>query len=148
MRKIISGLVLSSALMLTASAHAAEHVIKMLDTGADGNIMVFEPAFIKVNKGDTIKFISTDPGHNNISRHIPDGAKNWKGEVSHDVTITVDKEGVYLYECDLHKFLGMVGVVQVGEAKNLAAAKSAADKLTAGMAMGADRMAKYLANVK
>ncbi len=148
MRKIVSTLALTSALMFTVSANAAEHVIKMLDTGADGNIMMFEPAFIKVNKGDTIKFISTDPGHNNISRHIPEGAKNWKGEVSHDITITVDEEGVYLYECDLHKFLGMVGVIQVGEAKNLAAAKVAADKLTAGMAMGAERMTDYLSRVK
>ncbi len=148
MRKIVSTLALTSALMFTVSANAAEHVIKMLDSDADGNIMMFEPAFIKVNKGDTIKFISTDPGHNNISRHIPEGAKNWKGEVSHDVTITVDEEGVYLYECDLHKFLGMVGVIQVGEAKNLAAAKVAADKLTAGMAMGAERMTDYLSRVK
>ncbi len=148
MRKIVSGLALTSALMFTASANAAEHVIKMLDTGEDGNIMVFEPAFIKVNKGDTIKFVSTDIGHNNISRFIPEGAKNWKGEVSHDVTVTVDQEGVYLYECDLHKFLGMVGVIQAGEASNLAEAKVAADKLTAGMAMGAERMNKYLAKVK
>jgi len=148
MRKIISGLVLFSAMVCTMSANAAEHVIKMLDTGADGNIMVFEPAFIKVNKGDTIKFVSANPGHNNISRHVPDGAKNWKGEVSQDVTITVDAEGVYLYECDLHKFLGMVGVIQVGKAKNLDAAKAAADKVTAGMAMGAERMAEYLTHVK
>ncbi len=148
MRKIISGLVFSSALIFTVSANATEHVIKMLDTGADGNIMVFEPPFVKAKKGDTIKFVAADSGHNNISRHVPEGAKNWKGEVSHDVTITVDEEGVYLYECDLHKFLGMVGVIQVGEAKNLAAAKAAADKVTAGMAMGAERMAEYLSRVK
>jgi len=148
MRKIISGLALSSALMFTVSANAAEHVIKMLDTGEDGNIMVFEPAFLKASKGDTIKFVSTDIGHNNISRHIPEGAKNWKGEVSHDITVTVEKEGVYLYECDLHKFLGMVGVIQVGEATNLAEAKAAAEKLTAGMAMGADRINEYLSKVK
>jgi len=148
MRKIISSLALSSAMMLTVSANAAEHVIKMLDTGEDGNIMVFEPAFVKVNKGDTIKFVSTDIGHNNISRHLPEGAKSWKGEVSQDITVTVDKEGVYLYECDLHKFLGMVGVIQVGEARNLTEAKASAEKLTAGMAMGAERMASYLANIK
>lgn len=148
MRKIISGLALSSALMFTITVNAAEHVIKMLDTGADGNIMVFEPAFVKAKKGDTIKFVAADAGHNNISRHVPEGAKEWKGDVSHDVTVTVEQEGVYLYECDLHKFLGMVGVIQVGEATNLAAAKTAADKVTAGMAMGAERMKEYLSNVK
>ncbi len=148
MRKIISGLVLSSTMMLAVSANAAEHVVKMLDTGKDGSIMIFEPAFVKANKGDTIKFVSVDIGHNNISRHTPEGAKSWKGEVSQDITVTVDKEGVYLYECDLHKFLGMVGVIQVGEAKNLADAKAAADKLTAGMAMGADRISDYLSKVK
>lgn len=148
MRKIIPGLALCSALMFSLSANAAEHVIKMLDTDDSGNIMVFDPPFIKVNKGDTIKFVSTNPGHNNISRHVPDGANNWKGDVSQDITVTVDAEGVYLYECDLHKFLGMVGVIQVGEAKNLDTAKAAADKVTAGMAMGAERMAEYLSKVK
>lgn len=148
MRKIVSTLALSSALMFSASSNAAEHVIKMLDTDESGNIMVFDPPYIKVNKGDTIRFVSTNPGHNNISRHVPDGGKNWKGDVSEDITVTVDAEGVYLYECDLHKFLGMVGVIQVGEAKNLAAARAAADTVTAGMAMGAERMEAYLSKVK
>ncbi len=148
MRKIISGLALSSAMMLTVSANAAEHIIKMLDIGEDGNIMVFEPAFVKVNKGDTIKFVSTDIGHNNSSRHIPEGAKHWTGEDGQDITVTVDKEGVYLYECNLHKLLGMVGVIQVGEAKNLTEANAAAKKLTAGMAMGADRINDYLSKIK
>lgn len=148
MRKIISGLALSSALICSLSVNAAEHVIKMLDTDAQGNIMVFDPPFIKVNKGDTIKFVATNPGHNNISRHVPNGASSWKGEVSQDVTITVDAEGVYLYECDLHKFLGMVGVIQVGAAKNLDPVKAAADKLTAGMAMSGERVAEYLSMVE
>ncbi|VAW90514.1 Pseudoazurin [hydrothermal vent metagenome] len=147
MRKIISGLMLSSALMLTVSVNAADHVIKMLDNGTEG-MMVFEPAFIKANKGDTITFIATDPGHNNVSRHVPEGAKSWEGDESHNVTVTVETEGVYLYECNLHKFLGMVGVLQVGEAKNLAAAQAAADKITEGIVMGTERMDNYLANVK
>ena len=35
------------------------HEVKMLNSGADG-IMVFEPAVIKISKGDTVNFVATD----------------------------------------------------------------------------------------
>ncbi len=44
--------------------------------------------------------------------------------------------------------LGMVGVIQVGAAGNLDAAKEKAEALSAGMAMNKDRFAKYLGEVK
>ena len=42
---------------------AAEVEVKMLNKGTEG-AMVFEPALVKVEPGDTVKFVATDKGHN------------------------------------------------------------------------------------
>ena len=34
------------------------------EQGQDGAVMVFEPAFVKIAPGDTVKFVATDKGHN------------------------------------------------------------------------------------
>ena len=45
---------------------AEEHIVKMLNNGA-GGMMIFEPAVLSVNKGDTVKFVATDMAHNSAS---------------------------------------------------------------------------------
>ena len=42
---------------------AAEIEVKMLDKGTEG-VMVFEPALVKIEPGDTVKFVATNKGHN------------------------------------------------------------------------------------
>ena len=75
MKKVLIGLIMT----LAASLSAAEHEVKMLNFG-DGGSMIFEPGFLKVNKGDTINFKSVDLAHNSESVEglIPDGASPWK----------------------------------------------------------------------
>ena len=38
--------------------------------------MVFEPSFVKIAPGDTVRFVSTDKGHNaeTIKGMLPEGA--------------------------------------------------------------------------
>lgn len=117
---------------------AAEHEVKMLNKGADGN-SVFEPGYLKAAKGDTVKFVPVDMAHQPQSEVVPGGAA-WKGEMSKPFTVTLDAEGVYAYSCLPHKALGMVGVIQVGKPGNLDAAKTAA----AGMkiAQNKDRLSE------
>ena len=57
-------------------SQGSEHEVKMLNSGADG-IMAFEPAVIKISKGDTVNFIAVDMSHNSASLDgmIPDGAE-------------------------------------------------------------------------
>jgi pseudoazurin len=147
MNKIAKSALILIGILSVAGAHAADHRILMLDTGADG-IMVFEPAFLKIAKGDRVTFVARDPGHNVVSRLVPDGVPPWKGTVSTDLTVSFDQEGVYIYECDLHTPLGMVGVIQVGRPVNLKQARDAADGITAGMAMSAERLQQYLEHVE
>ncbi len=139
--------VLIMGLLATFPAFAVDHQIKMVDEGAEGN-MIFEPGFLHAKVGDTVTFVVKDRGHNVISRDIPPGADGWKGTVSQGLTVTLNKEGVYLYECDLHKMLGMVGIIQVGKPVNLASTKIAAAALSKKMAMGTERLDEYMGRIQ
>lgn len=99
------------------SALAADHEVKMLNKGANGKIMQFEPAFLKIAPGDSVTFVSVDKGHSSdsIKGMIPDGATPWKGKISQTIKVTFTKEGVYGYRCLPHYVLGMVGLIQVGD---------------------------------
>lgn len=122
MRKII---VLGALVAALGAAGAAEVEVKMLNKGSEG-AMVFEPALVKINPGDTVKFLVTDKGHNaeSIETMMPEGAKVFVGKMNEEVTVTFDKPGVYGYKCKPHYGMGMVGIVVVGEAANLDQAKA------------------------
>lgn len=114
-----------AALAFAGAAQAAEHEIKMLNMGGDGQLMVFEPAFLKVEPGDTVNFVPTDKSHNaeSILGMLPDGAEAWKGKINQPVSVTLDEEGVYGVKCMPHYAMGMVALIQVGdETPNLDAA--------------------------
>lgn len=107
-------------------ANAAEIEVKMLNKGEKG-MMVFEPDFVKAAPGDTIHFVATDKGHDaeSVDGMIPDGAKPFAGEMGKDVSVTLDKEGFYGVRCKPHFGLGMVMVVEVGNATNADQLKAA-----------------------
>jgi len=126
MRKVIVLGALVAALGFAGAAGAAEVEVKMLNKGTEG-VMVFEPAFVKVNPGDTVKFVAGDKGHNveSIEAMLPEGAQKFVGKMNEEITVTFDKAGVYGYKCKPHYGMGMVGMVVVGEAANLDQAKAA-----------------------
>ena len=117
--------VLFAALSI-GSAYAAEIDVKSLNKGADGGIMVFEPAFVRIAPGDTVRFVSVDKGHNveSMPGMLPDGATPFTGAMNEDVAVTFDKPGVYGIRCKPHYIMGMVGLVVVGEPTNEDAAKA------------------------
>ena len=129
-------------------SEGSEHEVKMLNSGADG-IMVFEPAVIKVSKGDTIHFKAVDMSHNSASVDgmIPAGANSWNGTINQDISITLDQEGVYVYQCTPHAMMAMVGVIQVGEAVNMDDVISAADTKKSGFVSNTDRLDQYLSRL-
>ena len=86
--------------------------------------MVFEPDFLKAAVGDVLVFRTTQGGgHHTESVLVPNGAKPWHGDNDVETRVPLKAEGVYLYICDPHLSVGMVGVVQVGRPNNLAAAQ-------------------------
>jgi pseudoazurin len=144
MKKVLFAVTMSIA---CGSIFAAEHRIKMLNAGADGS-MVFEPGFLHVAKGDTVKFIKVDAGHNSAATVVPAGATAWKGKPDEEVSVTLNQEGVYIYVCDPHKVMAMAGVIQVGKPINLAEAQKQADSLSKSFVMNKDRLSKAMAQVK
>ena len=129
-------------------SQGSEHTIKMLNSG-DGGQMIFEPAVIKVSKGDTIHFKATDMSHNSatIDGMMPAGAAAWAGQMNADISITLDTEGVYVYQCDPHVMMAMIGVIHVGEAVNINEVKAAASSLKSTFVMNSDRIDKYLSQL-
>ncbi|MCJ8276426.1 MAG: pseudoazurin [Bdellovibrionales bacterium] len=138
-----------SILLAGSTLWAKVHNIKMLNAGKEG-AMVFEPSFVKANIGDTVNFIPTDASHGSISALTPKGGNSWKGELNKKVTTKMTKEGVYIYECQPHSMMGMVGVIQVGKATNLKEAKefakTYANKIV--LPMNKKRLDNYLSKVK
>ncbi|AXS41596.1 pseudoazurin [Breoghania sp. L-A4] len=111
--------------LMTGVAFAETHEVQMLNKGEAGS-MVFEPAYVAAQPGDTIHFVSVDKGHNveGIKDMLPDGVAAFKSKMSKDFELTVDTEGLYGLKCTPHYGMGMVALIQVGDASNLDAAKA------------------------
>ena len=125
MNKIVM-LTAAAALVLAGGARAAEVEVKLLNKGSDGAVMVFEPAFVKIAPGDTVKFVSTDKGHNaeSIKGMLPEGATPFVGKNNEDIAVKFDQEGVYGIKCLPHYGMGMVALVVVGKPGNVDQAKA------------------------
>jgi pseudoazurin len=135
--------------VLPQGAAAADVHVKMLTKGSDGQALVFEPLFVKVKVGDTVIYTPTEKaGHTSVSLLVPAGAKPWKAVADTEIKVKIEKPGIYLVECDVHKSLGMVNVIQAGKAVNLDEAKKKAAEESAKMVVGKDRYEKALAMVK
>jgi pseudoazurin len=125
MRKVMMLATIALLTSVVGVATAAEIEVKMLNKGAEG-LMVFEPALVKIEPGDSVKFVSTDKGHNaeSIKGMMPADAKPFVGKMNEDVTVTFDKVGAYGIKCPPHYGMGMVALVVVGTPDNLAEAKA------------------------
>jgi len=142
-----AGLALAGLALAAVPAAAKEYQVKMLNKGSDGSLMVFEPAYLKVAPGDSVKFVATQKGHNaeSLPGMAPAGASPFKGKIDEEFTVKFTKEGVYGYKCLPHLGMGMVGVVQVGKAANKADVAAAAQKLPG---LGKKRMTALLGQVR
>jgi len=90
--------------------------VKMLNKSGKER-MVFEPDFLRIASGDTVRFIPTDKGHNaeTVKGRIPEGAESFKGKMSKEIEVTLTTEGVYAVECKPHFAMGMVMTIVVGD---------------------------------
>ncbi|ASM74458.1 MULTISPECIES: pseudoazurin [Roseobacteraceae] len=135
----------AAAFALTAGVTGAETIeIQMMNRGEVG-AMVFEPAFVKANPGDVIRFLPTDKGHNveSIKGMLPEGVEAFKTGFDKEFELTVGEAGVYGIKCTPHYAMGMVALVQVGEPVNLADANEVKHK---GKAKS--RMADLIAQIE
>ncbi len=107
-------------MLATVGAHAAEHEIKMLNKGTAG-VMVFEPNFLKIAPGDSVKFIPADKGHNaeSVPGMLPADAQPFVGKINEEIDVTFTQAGAYGVKCKPHYGMGMVALIVVGEPANV-----------------------------
>ena len=122
--KLSAAVAFSIAAVFSTGAFAESHAepkvieVQMLNAAEDGTKMVFEPAVIMANPGDTIRFLSVDKGHNaeSIRNAIPEGAEKFKSKTGKDFDLEVTAEGTYAIRCTPHYGQGMVALLLVGDA--------------------------------
>ena len=113
--KIFAAVLSFFVLAMSSSAMAEEHIVKARATA-------FDPVALKIAPGDSVSWTNMS-GHNTHFEkgNIPESVEPWKTSLGDNITKTFDKEGIYLYKCDPHFSLGMVGAIIVGEPKNMKA---------------------------
>ena len=145
----MKNLITFTFIIFNLTINAANYDVKMLNQGPTG-VMVFEPAVLKINVGDTVTFKSVDAAHNSASipGMIPAGASPWNGKLSQDITVSFDVAGIYGYQCTPHSMMAMVGVIEVGNDKsNMNEVKSTAQTFKSTFVMNQSRLDDYLAQI-
>ena len=136
-------------LLLSFELFSEVHTVKMLNQGSTG-VMVFEPAVLKINIGDTVTFVATDAAHNSASipGMLPPNANAWNGQLSRDISVIFDVPGIYGYQCTPHAMMAMVGIIQVGDnSSNLQSVKNSASKFKTTFVMNQARLDDYLSQL-
>jgi pseudoazurin len=121
-------LTLSDALLLLTSAftvltfsstsQAEGHEIHGIDN-RNYEFMFFEPSFLQVDPGDQVTFVVRHFDHKPRSVFVPEGAEPWEANQGESITVTLEQEGVYVFDCFYHNVQGMAGVLVVGNPVNL-----------------------------
>tara|TARA_B100000212_G_scaffold332267_1_gene300354 strand:+ start:297 stop:734 length:438 start_codon:yes stop_codon:yes gene_type:complete len=135
--------------LLTSFVAGENFDVKMVNADSSGQVMVFDPPFIKANVGDTVTFLPTDMLHNSqsVPGLIPSSATSWNGAMNEKITIELNAEGVYVYQCTPHIALGMIGVIQVGSPTNIDNVRNSISSLESMIVMNNERVQQYLAQV-
>ena len=142
-------LLISFVVFTQINLFSADFVVKMLNQSSSG-VMVFEPAVLEIEVGDTVTFQSTDAAHNSASipGMIPDGASAWNGQLSRDTIVTFDIPGIYGYQCTPHAMMAMVGVIKVGgDSSNKDSVQAAAKLYKSTFVMNQTRLDDYLSKI-
>ena len=122
---------LLAALLLATPASAATFEVRAV-MSKDGAEVYFDPIGLRIQPGDTVRWIQVNGYHSVTAYHpangdrelrIPEGAKPWDSGIllaqypargsTFEHTFTIP--GVYDYLCMPHEAAGMVGRIIVGE---------------------------------
>lgn len=88
-----------------------------LYTRNDNGPMIYEPQFLKIAPGGSVRFVPVQGGHNaaTIDGMIPEGAEPFRSQIDEDFTVTLTEPGLYGIKCSPHFSMGMVMLIEVGE---------------------------------
>lgn len=102
--------------LLPFAALAETHEVRMLNRNDKGP-MPFEPDYLVIRPGDSVKFIAASPGHNaaTIDGMIPGNGERFVGRINEEIEVTLTQEGIWGIRCSPHYTMGMVMLIQVGD---------------------------------
>ncbi|KAF1050762.1 MAG: Pseudoazurin [Stenotrophomonas maltophilia] len=103
-------------LACTLPAAAQTYEVKML-TRDEGGSMLYQPDFLKIAPGDTVRFVPAQPSHNaaSIPGLLPAGAQAFKSRIDQPLEVTFSQNGWYGVQCIPHLAMGMLMLIQVGD---------------------------------
>ena len=139
--RISSLTVLLTTSLLAPAAMAETHEVKMLTRSPTAG-MVYDPDYLQIAPGDTVKFVATQSGHNaaTLPAIWPEGVPTFVGKIDQEIEQTFTEPGLYGIQCTPHLAMGMVMLIQVGEPPAEAPAlpaslpKRALDRMNAALA--------------
>lgn len=139
--RISSLTVLLTSALLAPAALAETHEVKMLTRSPTAG-MVYDPDYLQIAPGDTVKFVATQSGHNaaTLPAIWPEGVPTFMGKIDQEIEQTFTVPGLYGIQCTPHLAMGMVMLIQVGEPPAEAPAlpaslpKRALDRMNAALA--------------
>lgn len=140
MRSMRTVALVAATMLASHAAMAEEHIIRAV-------VDHWEPMVTYAKPGDTIKFLNM-LGHDTetLDGMLPVGAEKWKAPLGKEgFGFTLDKPGAYMYKCNPHMSMGMVGVVVVGDGvpANLEAIEKNLDSVKFGKNMVARALRKF-----
>ena len=114
--RISSLTVLLTTALLAPAALAETHEVKMLTRSPTAG-MVYDPDYLQIAPGDTVKFVATQSGHNaaTLPAIWPEGVPTFVGKIDQEIEQTFTVPGLYGIQCTPHLAMGMVMLIQVGE---------------------------------
>ena len=119
----LSGILLAAtvgAMMSAAPVLAAEVTIDLSSSGPAHRV---SQDVVEIAPGDAIRFVGIGEHRVESIRGMqPPGGVEFKGQAGQDLVITFDKPGVYAFRCKEHYAQGEVGLIVVGDPRNIVSA--------------------------
>lgn len=124
----VGGGVLAAFSLPQADARAPDAVEIGMQGRADGSQVWFDPIGVRLEPGQTIRWINLNSGNSHTStayhpanfgrpRRVPEDATPWNSDYllpNETFTVILTRPGVYDYYCVPHEQAGMVGRIIVG----------------------------------
>jgi plastocyanin len=124
-----TGLAVAVLILGAQTASAEEHIVRTRRAE-------WVPPVLFIQPGDTVVWRGMRTHETALIEGMgPTDATAWRSELDAEgYSVTLHDEGVYIYTCDVHMSLGMVGAIVVGDAqpRNLAAIDAAVENIDVG----------------
>lgn len=124
-----AGLALTIFILAAQTGNAEEHVVRTRRAE-------WVPPVLFIQPGDTVIWRGMRTHETALIEGMgPTDATAWRSELDAEgFSVTLHEQGAYIYTCDIHMSLGMVGAIVVGDAEphNLAAIDAAVENIDVG----------------